>query len=339
MATKYDPEKDYAKYLELAKKQEELDGRIAALLEEQQKLKSKIAKHLEAARKAVGFELIKAAAHEFQVEILNDITRAVIEANDLEKAVRLIDHLETHLEARLRLSFGQKPKEEAPPSVSPAIAAKKAAVPAEKQVAAATQPKSTQRPIGATPPPISTKGGRITERRALLGDSLNEVCRYEYDGDRLARMVFLDAEGNPLRTHQLIYDREGTLVQEIHIDRAGVTLEVCSRELDRDGRILKETMSNAHNEVLHTIEFKYDRRGRLQKKQWRDARGRKTKSWDYRYKKGAQEPTRIIWRDERRRPYVFVELYYDDKGHIIKEISKDRSGDVIRAITYQYFYG
>ena len=67
MANKYDPDKGYTEYLELAKNQEELEGRVAKLLEERRKLKEKADKHLEMARQAVNFDLIKTAAHEFQV--------------------------------------------------------------------------------------------------------------------------------------------------------------------------------------------------------------------------------------------------------------------------------
>lgn len=340
MVTKYDPEKDYEKYLELAKEQQELEGRIAEFEKERRKLNEKVGKHLEVARNAVNFDIIKAAAHEFQVEILNEITKAVIESNNLEKAVKLIDHLETHLEARLRLTLKREDvaRDKAPPTVSPAIAArKKLAMEAEKKPEA-VQPRKPG--VQAPPPPTVAKaGGKIIERRTVIDDRITEICRYEYDNDRLARMIFLDPNGNPLRTHQLIYDKDGALVQEIHIDRAGITLQVWDREMNKEGKIGREIVRNAHNEVLHTVEFKYDRHGRLTKKEWRDSRNKRTKSWEYRHEKEAKEPIKIIWRDERNKPYGFVELRYDDKGHIIEEISKDREGELIRALNYQYFYG
>lgn len=361
MATKYNPEKDYAAFLELAKEQDELEGRIAELMEERRKLQERIDKHLEAGRQALTFDIIKTAAHEYQVEMLNEITRAVIESNDLEKAVKLIDHLETHLEARLRLK-PDRPSAEGPPSVSPAIAAKReASGPPSKTVTVQKPAKSTEakapevekpgtvdagpKPAGGPeqappPPPKTTKGGRIVERRTVMNEKLHEICRYEYEGDRLARMLFLDSRGNPLRTHQLIYDKDGTLIQEIHIDRAGVTLQVCNREISKEGKITKETVTNAHNEVLHTVEFKYDRHLRLMKKIWKDSNGKKTKTWEYKYeKKDDKAPSKIIWKDEKNKPYVFVDLRYDDKGHILAETSRDRSGDIIRSQNYQYFYG
>jgi hypothetical protein len=344
MVTKYDSEKDYAAYHELAKETEELEARIAEILAQRHKLNEKVARHLEAARKQVTFDIVKAAAHEFQVEILNEITKAVIESNNLEKAVKLIDHLETHLEARLRLNLKKEDvaKSTAPPTVSPAVATRKrppltAKKPAGQQIPA---PRSASGTAQQPPPPASGKaGGNIVERRTVLNNRLNEICRYEYDNDRLTRMVFLDAKGNPLRTHQLIYDKQGNLVQEIHIDRAGITLQVWDREMNRDGKIVREIIRNAHNEVLHSVEFKYDRHDRLGKKEWRDSHNKRAKSWEYKYDKDAKEPSKIIWRDERNKRYGQVELRYDDKGHIIEEISKDRAGDLIRALNYQYFYG
>lgn len=341
MTNKYDPDKDYAEYLELAKEQEELEGRIAKLLEERQKLNEKAGRHLEKARQVVNFDLIKTAAHEFQVEILNEITKAVIESNNLEKAVRLIDHLETHLEARLRLTPKREDEassKKAPPTVSPAIAARKRPQPAKEPAGPEPKKPPEQAPY-PSPPPSVRAGGKIIERRTVLNDRLQEICRYEYDNNRLTRMIFLDPNGNPLRTHQLIYEKDGRLAQEIHIDRAGITLQVCDREFNKQGKIAKETIRNPHNEVLHAVEFKYDRHARLAKKEWRDSRHRRIKSWEYRYEQDAADPSKIIWRDERNRPYGFVELRYDDKGHIIEETSKDRAGDLIRSITYQYFYG
>lgn len=337
MAAKYDPEKDYTRYLELAKEREELLKAIAELIEEDRKLQEKIEKHKEAARELVTNDLIQTAAHEFQVEILNAITQAVMDSGDLQKAVRLIDRLETHLEARLRLSLKEEDtRREAPPTVSPAIAAR-------KQEAPKTQPEKVQQSGKEAPPPptsgSSSAAGKIVERRNMVNDEISEICRYEYDGERLSRLVFFDAASRPLRTHQMIYDRDGNLVQEIHIDRSGVTLQVFDRELDKNGRIAKEITRNSQNEIISTVEFVYDRKGRLAKKQWKDARGNKTKSWEYRFDRDAKEPEKIIWRDERNKPYGFVELKYDDKGHILSEISKDRSGDVIRSQTYQYFYG
>lgn len=341
MANKYDPDKGYTEYLELAKNQEELEGRVAKLLEERRKLKEKADKHLEMARQAVNFDLIKTAAHEFQVEILNEITKAVIESNNLEKAVKLIDHLETHLEARLRLSpkrENEATKKKAPPTVSPAIAARKKPQPTKKP--ALLEPTRPREQAAYPPPhPSEGAGGKMIERRTILNDRLHEICRYEYDNDRLTRMIFLDPNGNPLRTHQLIYNKDGTLVQEIHIDRAGITLQVCDREFNKQDKIAKEIVRNPHNEVLHTVNFKYDRHARLTKKEWRDSHHKRTKSWEYRYEKDAADPAKIIWRDERNKPYGFVELRYDDKEHIIEETSKDRTGDLIRSITYQYFYG
>jgi exonuclease VII small subunit len=338
MADKYDPDKDYAEYLELAKGQQELEDRIAKLLEERRKLKEKADRHLEKAGQAVDFDLIKIAAHEFQVEILNEITKAVIESNNLEKAVKLIDHLETHLEARLRLApkrEDEATKKKAPPTVSPAIAARKKLQPTGEPA----RPEPSGPTEQAPPTPPAGAGRNIIERRTVLNDRLHEICRYEYDNDRLTRMIFLGPNGNPLRTHQLIYNKDGTLVQEIHIDRAGITLQVCDREFNKQGKIAKEIVRNPHNEVLHTVEFRYDRHARLTKKEWRDSRHRRIKSWEYRYEQDAADPSKIIWRDERNKPYGFVELRYDDKGHIIEETSKDRAGDLIRAITYQYFYG
>lgn len=331
---KYDAEKDYAKYLELMGEREELLKAISELLEEDRKLKEKIDKHKETAREQISDDLIQSAAHEFQVEILNAITQAVMDSGDLQKAVRLIDRLETHLEARLRLSLkDEERKAEETPTLSPAIAARKQES-AQAPTAEKAEPRLTPTPSGS---PSTT--GKIVERRNMVDDKLSEICRYEYDGERLSRLVFLDPAGRPLRTHQMIHDREGNLIQEIHIDRSGVTLQVFDRELDKTGRISKEITRNAQNEILSIVEFLYDRKGRLTKKQWKDSHGKKTKAWEYRYEKDAREPDRIIWHDERNRPYGYVELKYDDKGHILSEVSKDRSGDVIRSQNYQYFYG
>ncbi|GEM_PF-1940816 len=354
MATnKYDPEKDFAAYHELAKELDNVAEQIAKLIEKSNQIKQKVDEHLHKAQQDISFDVIKAAAHEFQVEMLNEITRAVIEANDLEKAVRLIDHLETHLEARLRLSLkmqgkelpARKIKKDATPTVSPTVAAKKSIQIQEQKKS--PQPSGNKTQLQATKkpsaPPSFPSGpvpaGKIVERRTLLNDKVNEICRYEYENNKLSRILFLDSSGSPLRTHQMIYDKNGTLVQEIHIDRSGVTLQVFDRELDKNGKITKEITRNSKNETLNTVEFTYDRKNRLVKKQWRDSRGNKTKVWEYKFDKDAKEPSRIIWKDERNKPYGFVELRYDDKGHIIEETSKDRSGDLIRSIKYQYFYG
>jgi hypothetical protein len=355
MASKYDPEKDYAKYQDLANEQDDLAKRIADLLEENHKLSQRVEAHLAAARESISPELIKIAAHEFQVEILNEITLAVIESNDLEKAVKLIDHLETHLESRLRLSLRQGeelPRRDATPTLSPAIAAKQR-LEAQPQPQVKTQtrdpkvgsPQPQPQPQGQAsvsappPPPPKGSGNHLVERRTVLNDRVNEICRYEYDGDRLTRMVFFDTTGQPVRTQQMIYDKDGVLVQEIHIDRSGVTLQVFDREVGKDGKIAKEITRNSQNEILHTIEFQYDKKGRLLKKEWHDNNKRRTKSWEYKYDKDGKEPVKIIWHDERNKPYGFVDLRYDDKGHILEEISKDRSGDIIRSLSYQYFYG
>lgn len=349
MAIKYDPEKDYTKFRELAEQMKDIEDRLLTILDEKGKIEGKISAHIETSRAKIDEDLIKTAAHEYQIEILNEITQAVVDSGDLQKAVRLIDYLESHLEARLRLTFrGEEKPTEQPqtPTVSPAVAARKQLDASEKR-APGTAPVVTFPQRSATgakappPPPVSSgkPGGRIAERRTVLNDRINEICRYEYDGNRLSRLVFLDAQGNPVRTHQMIYDKEGRLVQEIHIDRAGVTLQVFDRELDSEGRIKRETTRNAQNEILNTVDLGYDRKGRLVKKQWRDSRGKKTKAWEYKYDRDIKEPEKIVWRDERNRPYGYVELRYDDKGHIIAETSKDRDGDVIRSITYQYFYG
>ncbi len=346
MASKYDPEKDYARYLDFAKEQEELAKRIADLLEENRKLSQRVEAHLVTARESISPELIKIAAHEFQVEILNEITLAVIESNDLEKAVKLIDHLETHLESRLRLSLRQGDelsRRDATPTLSPAIAAKQRLEPQPQTKTPTRETKTGPGPQPQTsappPPPPKGSGNHIVERRTVLNDRVNEICRYEYDGDRLTRMVFFDPAGQPVRTQQMIYDKDGVLVQEIHIDRSGVTLQVFDREVGKDGKIAKEVTRNSQNEILHTIEFQYDKKGRLVKKEWHDNNRRRTKSWEYKYDKDGKEPVKIIWHDERNKPYGFVDLRYDDKGHILEEISKDRSGDVIRSLSYQYFYG
>lgn len=352
MASKYDPEKDYLKYQDLAKEQEELAKRIADLLEENRKLSQRVEVHLAAARESISPELIKIAAHEFQVEILNEITLAVIESNDLEKAVKLIDHLETHLESRLRLSLKQgdeHPRRDATPTLSPAIAAKQRVPEPQPQsrpqikdtrtASPQSQPQVQASVSAPPPPPPKGSGNHLVERRTVLNDRVNEICRYEYDGDRLTRMVFFDTAGQPVRTQQMMYDKDGVLVQEIHIDRSGVTLQVFDREVGKDGKIAKEITRNSQNEILHTIEFQYDRKGRLIKKEWHDSNKRRTKSWEYKYDKEGKEPVKIVWHDERNKPYGFVDLRYDDKGHILEEISKDRSGDVIRSLSYQYFYG
>lgn len=343
MANKYDPEKDYEKYQELAKEQDDLAKRIAELLEENRKLNERVEMHLAAARQSITPELIKIAAHEFQVEILNEITLAVIESNDLEKAVKLIDHLETHLESRLRLSLrhGEDIRaKDSTPTLSPAVAAKREL--SSQQQSQKKGPEPTPKDDSAKPPPppkTSGSGTRIVERRTVLNDRVNEICRYEYEGNTLTRMVFFDNQGQPARTQQMIYDKAGELVQEIHIDRSGVTLQVFDREIGKDGKISKEIMRNSQNEVLHTIEYIYDRKGRLLKKEWKDSHNKRTKSWEYKYDKDGKEPVKIIWHDEKNKPYGYVDLRYDDKGHILEEISKDRSGDIIRALSYQYFYG
>jgi len=333
---KYDPTVDYAKYLELAQEAKELEARIQELHEERSKFHDKVEQHLSSARVAASEDLMDKAEQELQAELMNRLNAAVSSGDD-ELAAKLLDGLKSHYTGKSKP--GESPSAE-PPSVSPAIAAKKSASkPADVKPQPAPQPAS-QVKKAPPPPPASTKpSGQIIERRTLLNDSLNEICRYEYSGNRLGKMVFLDSEGNPLRTHQMVYDKDGNLSQEVHVDQAGRTLQVLERQSSKDGKILKEIIRNADNELLNSVEFTYDPQGRLKKKEWHDAKDKRTKVWEYEYDKSAKDPVRIVWRDERNKPYGQVDLKYDEKGHIVKEISKDRTGDVIRSIDYQYFYG
>ncbi|MBN2378385.1 hypothetical protein JXM67_01085 [candidate division WOR-3 bacterium] len=335
MTQKYDATVDYAKYLELAKEAKELEARIEELQEERRKFQEKVEEHLAYAREATDNLLIDKAAHELQVELMNKLNAAVRGSDDKE-AAKLLESLKSHLSGKMTY----EPEEAASatlketPSVSPAIAAKKS-VP--QQI---TPPPAATSKKAPPPPPNSGKpGGQIIERRTLLNDTLNEICRYEYEDDELTRMVFLDAEGNPLRTHQMIYDKDGNLKQELHVDQAGRTLQVLERQQTKEGRIMKEIIRNSENELLNMVDFEYDSNGRLLKKEWSDAKKKRTKVWEYEYESGKKDPVRIVWRDERNKPYGQVELKYDEQGHIAKEISKDRTGDVIRSIDYQYFYG
>lgn len=338
---KYDPTIDYAKYAELAKESKELEARIVELQEERRKFQEKVKQHLAEAREALEQELVQKAAHEFQLEFMSKLSSAVRDSDDLQ-AAKLLDSLKSHISGRLRLS-PEPVKETAgpqePPTVSPAIVAKKGTAPPPTKLQPTPQAPALSKKAPPPPPRSGKTDGHIVERRTMLNDSLNEICRYEYEGNQLIRMVFLDAEGNPLRTHQIIYDKDGNLLQEIHVDQAGRTLQVLERQQTPDGQILKEIIRNSENELLNTVEFEYDKQGRLIKKEWRDAKNKRTKVWEYEYEKNTKDPSKIVWRDERNKPYGQVELRYDEQGHIVKEISKDRTGDVIRSIDYQYFYG
>ncbi|MBD3363726.1 hypothetical protein GF359_00770 [candidate division WOR-3 bacterium] len=321
----------------MAQEAKELEARIEELREERSKFQEKVEGHLKEARTAAADELIEKAEQELQSELMNRLNAAVSNGNE-ELATKLLDGLKSYYSGKIKP--GAKTDSSEPPSVSPAIAAKKStSKPQEPKPQPPSQRPTAEKKAPPPPPSSSKPSGKIIERRTMLNDSLNEICRYEYSDGQLTKMIFLDSEGNPLRTHQMVYDKDGNLEKEIHVDQAGRTLQVLERETSKSGKIVKEIIKNADDELLNSVEFDYDNQGRLNKKEWFDAKAKRTKVWEYEYEKSNKDPLRIIWRDERNKPYGQVELKYDEKGNITKEISKDRTGDVIRSINYHYFYG
>lgn len=311
-------EETYAQYADLYKKKRRIEAAIDRLRKKLEEPQQELNGLLEQLKSQVSDDLIEQASKDYELEVLQRINTLVTKQNNLAEAVQLLSALERHFQLRLKTPV--KPAGRVAPS-------------AEHETAAPpSSPGAAQKPE-----PQKIPSDKPHERHTVVEGRLSGLVRYRYD--QLGRTVtedYYDGQGNKIGSWERIYDSEGRLRSLLGRNRLGVLLEEAVFEYNPSGKISNEIIRDSKNALLWSCSYHDDRSGRLGKRVWRDDRRKVTKSWEYHYQGESEKPARVVWKDEHHRPFGSSEYRYDEAGYLIEETRKDRKGETLKILTFQY---